>query len=411
MNLDSEVATSPSLAIGNEAEDRSLDLETGETVNDKHAEMDRDLAPAPFDAIASTGEMAKSEFRKAGSAISAAEKTRRQVRGSVPPAGGDMALRRKPAVPAPAVPEAAVEEAPVIAATAPSPVPPAQPGMELPAEPSLEMPESAKERPTDAPAFLEQADGAVAGERHLFGADQSPAKKVNESLEDVSSQHREASRAAKKTQAVIDAQVGTKKRKELHAQMDDYVGGRSVGTAEGLPAEAESPLAEAIARDRRQVVSGAAGPATAKRDTTQPATPSAGYGGGFGGGVKPRIADSESPLGVPEGGYLRQRINAREPQSPIVLRHYAKDPIGDLGWYRAARQHHDATIYWNPLSIANDDGQLRFSVALPPHKATYRLFIDGHAQGRIGAMETKLFARQSQEASQPEDPRGASRDE
>jgi hypothetical protein len=44
-----------------------------------------------------------------------------------------------------------------------------------------------------------------------------------------------------------------------------------------------------------------------------------------------------------------------------------------------------STLYWNPLLVANDQGEARIRFAVPPG-TRYRIVIDAHGSGRIGSL-------------------------
>lgn len=46
--------------------------------------------------------------------------------------------------------------------------------------------------------------------------------------------------------------------------------------------------------------------------------------------------------------------------------------------------------YWNPIAVADEQGQYRLSLSLPRQHATYRLLIDAHHAGRIGSQQAEI---------------------
>ena len=56
----------------------------------------------------------------------------------------------------------------------------------------------------------------------------------------------------------------------------------------------------------------------------------------------------------------------------------------------------DAPVrYWNPVAVADQDGQYRLSFSLPERETTYRLKVDGHGHGRIGSRQTEIVVRKA----------------
>ncbi|TVS15911.1 MAG: hypothetical protein EA424_15110 [Planctomycetaceae bacterium] len=50
----------------------------------------------------------------------------------------------------------------------------------------------------------------------------------------------------------------------------------------------------------------------------------------------------------------------------------------------------DGVRYWNPIAVADKQGQYRLSLSLPRQHATYRLRIDAHHAGRIGSQQAEI---------------------
>ena len=86
-------------------------------------------------------------------------------------------------------------------------------------------------------------------------------------------------------------------------------------------------------------------------------------------------------------GGMRAKFDggAAAPQS--MLREYAAprpDEIAD------ARTMSEDTLYWEPLLFTDAQGRVTIRIRLPDAAATYRVLIDGHAQGRIGSHRDRI---------------------
>ncbi|MCL4201090.1 MAG: hypothetical protein KJ000_01255 [Pirellulaceae bacterium] len=79
--------------------------------------------------------------------------------------------------------------------------------------------------------------------------------------------------------------------------------------------------------------------------------------------------------------------------APLVAREYPVWGFSSPTGANRFGEDLDATRYWNPIAVADQDGQYRLSFSLPEHQTTYRLSVDGHLDGRIGSKEAEVVVR------------------
>ncbi len=142
------------------------------------------------------------------------------------------------------------------------------------------------------------------------------------------------------------------------------------------------------------------------------------FGGGFGGAGRPA---GLSPADMPskDDGQPSYEVRSREdvladalvrrndtpstavsPQNeqealrlPQIVREYARWDAYALPAYAELGEPTDATAYWNPIAVADEQGRFQFRFTLPERETTYRISVDGHLDGRIGSDDEEIIAR------------------
>ena len=62
---------------------------------------------------------------------------------------------------------------------------------------------------------------------------------------------------------------------------------------------------------------------------------------------------------------------------------------------RSCSSHVVETPFWNPLLIAGPDGKASIGFKLPDAAGTFRVTVDAHGDGRLGAGQAEIVVRDS----------------
>lgn len=79
----------------------------------------------------------------------------------------------------------------------------------------------------------------------------------------------------------------------------------------------------------------------------------------------------------------RQDLPGLESDKPLMVRRRYADQ-GFSNSIERSSSNRDS-IYWDPLAITDEDGRTGFTIKLPPQRATFRILVDGHTDGRVGS--------------------------
>jgi hypothetical protein len=230
---------------------------------------------------------------------------------------------------------------------------------------------------------------------------------------------RHAKRDAAPTQRQLPAGRGREALAEASEQeLADRLAGPRHVAGEPVPqptaaaeaaGEAAAPppaLSEGLARDSSAVELGqtAAAPAMAPMAPAGPESLGMGgmAGGGMGGmgaamdsmasGRRQSASRARTLQADPEPADAPQRQLRRSFAAPRIVREYPPWQFEEA----MGTAETDAPVrYWNPMALADQQGQYRLSLSLPERETTYRLKVDGHGDGRIGSRQTEIVVRRA----------------
>jgi hypothetical protein len=193
-----------------------------------------------------------------------------------------------------------------------------------------------------------------------------------------------------------------------------HVAGEPVPQATAV-AEAAAPppaLSEVLGRDSSAVELDQPAAAPAMEPMAPAGPDSFGMGGVAGGGMggmggmgaamdqmasgrQPLPSRSRTPQADTEPADAPQLQQRRSFAAPRIVREYSPWQFEEaMGTAEAAEA--DAPVrYWDPMAMADQQGQYRLSFSLPERETTYRLKVDGHGDGRIGSRQTEIVVRRA----------------
>jgi hypothetical protein len=132
-----------------------------------------------------------------------------------------------------------------------------------------------------------------------------------------------------------------------------------------------------------------------------------GAGGGFGGMHLDALSDLQADRKLGQAGGRMKEMKKQKTLSDVaetlVPGSARTDAIGShlvrqyayWGLYRSARHAGTLppeTVYWNPLLIADGDGKASVQFSLGDTETTYRVLVNGHADGRIGSQRGEIVS-------------------
>ena len=79
----------------------------------------------------------------------------------------------------------------------------------------------------------------------------------------------------------------------------------------------------------------------------------------------------------------RSQIRSEPAAEQQVIRQYARRSLAETG--ADERSAPMETVCWEPLLLTDAQGRATLQFRLPDTATTYRVLVDGHAQGRIGS--------------------------
>jgi hypothetical protein len=124
--------------------------------------------------------------------------------------------------------------------------------------------------------------------------------------------------------------------------------------------------------------------------------------GGMGAAMDPMTAGREqlasrarTPQPETEPADAPQRKPRRSFAAPRTVREYLPWDFEEATGTAKAAEADAPVRYWNPMAMADQQGQYRLSFSLPERETTYRLKVDGHGHGRIGSRQTEIVVRRA----------------
>lgn len=167
-----------------------------------------------------------------------------------------------------------------------------------------------------------------------------------------------------------------------------------------------APMAEIAAQDFAAPAPAAAPLPAAPSAVTRPEAVAGGMGamGGMGGGTRMDARGmgdrdmgdrdmGDMGMGVMGMEALREPAASMEMETPEVMARSRPLRAGDRAaddLFYADEAGDEGIRYWNPVAVADEQGQYRLSLSLPRQHARYRLIIDAHHAGRIGSQQAEI---------------------
>ena len=112
--------------------------------------------------------------------------------------------------------------------------------------------------------------------------------------------------------------------------------------------------------------------------------------------MPPLRLEQTQPEGSAEGIAERESLARGQIRSPPVVeqplfRQYARQ--GSAEFAADERSAPMETVCWEPLVLTDDQGRATLQFRLPDTATTYRVLVDGHAQGRIGSYLGRIVVK------------------